>query len=197
MTYYPDGWRTGIGYITLFPLRDRMRANLFAFRSLGDDWSREVVHQPKDTVVKALPRLRDLTGDFEVTSTVETSRIDLYKLESPPQAGLVPIGDSYQSVCPTTATGLSKVLTDVQALCDCIPQWLSTPGMGVEKTSTLYQHERKRHVDERSLRLGIYHRQVALESSLRWRVHRTKVHLQMLWDGWPEASRMTRKLTAA
>ena len=197
MTYAPDGWRTGIGYLTLFPLRDRMRANLFAFRSLNDEWSRELLRDPKNAVVTALPRLRELTGDFHVTSDVARARIDLYTVDPAAQVGVVPIGDSYQSVCPTTGTGLTKVLTDARVLCDSVPRWLETPGMGLEKTSTLFQHERKRHADERSLRLGLYHRDVALGRSLRWRVHRTKVDLQMLWAGWPDARRMTRTLRAA
>ena len=50
------------------------------------------------------------------------------------QAGLVLLGDAFQSVCPTTGTGLSKVLTDVDVFChDCVPDWLATSGMGIEK----------------------------------------------------------------
>ncbi len=193
ISYYPDGWQTGIGYLTLFPIGTRMRANLFAYRSLTDDWSRAIVHEPKPALLRLLPRLRSLIGDFEVTSKVESARIDLYRIENQPRAGMIPIGDSYQSVCPTTGTGLSKVLTDVHVLArDCAPAWLSTPGMDVDKTGLWYRHPRKNEVDERSLQKAEYRRRVSIDGSLRWRLHRAKVHLQMSWAGWPESGRATR-----
>jgi len=58
---------------------------------------------------------------------------------------LVVIGDAFQSVCPATGTGLTRVLTDVDVLCnECIPDWLATPGMGPEKIDRFYTQARDR-----------------------------------------------------
>jgi 2-polyprenyl-6-methoxyphenol hydroxylase-like FAD-dependent oxidoreductase len=195
ITYYPNGWKSGIGYLTLFPIGDNMRANLFTFRPLTDPWSRELVKEPKQTLLRALPKLRELTGDFQVAGRVESSRIDLYRVSAPERDGLILMGDSFQSVCPTTGTGLSKVLTDAQVLCEtCVPKWLSTPGMGRDKTAAWYRDQRKIDCDEKSLRSATYRRQVSIDGSLRWRVHRAKVLAEMLYSGWPKAFRVTKRL---
>src|SRR5262249_37548466 len=157
-----------------------MRANLFTFRPLTESWSRALVKEPKSALLRALPKLRDLTRDFEVAGRVESSRIDLYRAAAPERDGMLLLRYSVQSVCATTGTGLSKVLTDGEVLCiSCVPQWLSTPGMGVGKTATWYRDQRKIDVDERSLKMASYRRQVSIDGSLRWRVHRTKVLVEM------------------
>lgn len=197
LTYYPDGCRSRTGYLTLFLIRDVMRANLFSFWSQREEWTAAFVREPKALLTQLLPKLTRLVGDIEIVSRVESARIDLYQVEHRRQAGLVPIADAYQSVCPSTGSGLSKVFTDVDILCgELVPEWLSTPGMGAEKTARWYQHARKRHVDEGSLGAAAYQRRVSLDPSLGWRLHRARVYSSMWVGGWPGSFRLTRKLTA-
>src|SRR5882762_8844458 len=90
---------------------------------------------------------------------------------------LVVIGDAFQSVCPATGTGLTRVLTDVDVLCnECIPDWLATPGMGPEKIDRFYNHPRKLGTDRRSLTAATYSRQRSTESSVRWEIRRRGIY---------------------
>jgi hypothetical protein len=72
--------------------------------------------------------------------------------------------------------GLDKVLTDVDALAECVPNWLATPGMGTDKLAEFYNHPGKRATDLRALRSAHYHRRIAMDSTWRWRIHRSLLH---------------------
>jgi 2-polyprenyl-6-methoxyphenol hydroxylase-like FAD-dependent oxidoreductase len=197
VTYYPDGHRSRVGYLSLFPIGDVMRANLFTFWSLRGDQATAFVREPRATLESVLPRLSRLIGTIEVVGRVESARVDLFSVEPRPQAGLVPIADAFQSVCPSTGSGLSKVLTDVDVLChEMVPEWLSSPGLGADKVARWYAHPRKLAVDERSLSGAEYRRRVSLDGSLRWRAHRARVYSSMRLGGGAESFRLTRKLTA-
>lgn len=196
ITYYPDSVDSRLGYLTLFRFPDTMRANLFSFRPMVDDWSRAFMKQPKEKLLEYMPQLTRLTGDFEITSKLESARIDLYQYSGSPRAGLIPAADSGQSVCPTTGTGLSKVLTDSWVLCELIPQWLATPGMGAAKTAQWHQDPRKVKSDRKSLAGAEYQRNFSTDTSWRWRLHRQRAYFDMWRSGGAEARMFTRKLTA-
>jgi 2-polyprenyl-6-methoxyphenol hydroxylase-like FAD-dependent oxidoreductase len=103
---------------------------------------------------------------------------DLYRAEGYQLPGLVLIGDAFQSVCPTTGTGVSKVLTDVDVLCECIPEWFKTHEMGIDKLACFYEHPRKIACDRWSLEGALYTRAFSIAPSFRWTVQR---HLAYLW----------------
>ena len=48
MTYFQERARERVPYITLFPIGDRMRANLFAYRAADDPWLRAIRRTPVD-----------------------------------------------------------------------------------------------------------------------------------------------------
>jgi 2-polyprenyl-6-methoxyphenol hydroxylase-like FAD-dependent oxidoreductase len=191
-----DRDRTRVAFLTLFPIRDVMRANFFVYRSPGEVWVRRFGKEPYDELLRSLPQLDRVTGPFRITSRVEMSPIDLYRVEDPLRPGLVLIGDAYQSVCPITGTGLSKVLTDVDVLCnECVPEWLATSGLGTEKIARYYDHPRKVTCDGQSLRTAEQWHTVATHPALRWRIHRQLRHLGLLLMGW--AMILTRTVGAA
>ena len=67
------------------------------------------------------------------------------------------------------------MLTDVDVFCnECVPRWLSTPGMGIEKIASFYQNPRKMQVDELSLIDARRNRQLALDRSLAWEARRAR-----------------------
>lgn len=191
LTYYPQPGATRIGYLTLFNIRGAaMRANFFVFWPPRDERTRSLQKDMKDGLQKLFPRLTDVTGPFDVVSKVEVGLIELYRTQDCVRPGLVLIGDAFQSVCPTTATGISKALADVDALCyDCLPQWLSTPGMDVEKITTFYENPRKRDVDRRSLGGGMYQRAMAVNESLAWVLRRARRSWHMRIAGWKYSAR--------
>lgn len=177
LTYMPTRLDQEIDYISFFPVPDGMRANLFVYHTPADPMARALRQDPRGVLDRLLPGLMHVTGDWEVTGKVESFPIDLYVTEGVKQPGLVCIGDAFQSVCPATGTGLTKVLTDVEVLTtECIPAWLATPGMGADKVAGFYSHPRKVAVDRDSLGTANTHRRIAVDRSLRFRVHRTKLY---------------------
>jgi 2-polyprenyl-6-methoxyphenol hydroxylase-like FAD-dependent oxidoreductase len=189
VTYYPNGPHARIAYLTLFPIRDVMRANLFVYRTPGEEWVSQFRKDPDGELVRALPGLIQATGPFRVVSRVEMCPVDLYRVDGATRAGLVLIGDAYQSVCPATGTGLSKVLMDVDALCDCVPEWLESPGMGAEKIARYYDQPQRKACDAQSLQEAIFCRTLFTDSSLRWRVYRETRYLGIRLLAWTNYSR--------
>ena len=183
VVYYSVSPSTRISYLTLFKVRDTMRANLFVYRSAYDPWIREFIMKPDWMLRRHLPGLNRATGNFEVVSQVESGCVDLYRVDGNPQPGVAFIGDAFQSTCPSTGLGLSKVLTDVDVLATCIPRWLATPGMGTEKLSDLYDDPRKLAADSRALRRAHDDRCASIDLSPRWQIHRSLLHLKWQLSG--------------
>lgn len=180
LTYYSERIPTRIGYITLFPIGERWRANLFAYLQPRDALTRDLYRAPTETIRRLLPRLERLVGELDVTSRVEGQVIDLYTGAGvPPRDGLVTMGDSFQSVCPATGSGLSKVLTDVLVLSERIPDWLETPGMDASRIAGFYDDPRKLACDAQSLDWAEHTRGFATERGLKWRLHRARSYVAM------------------
>jgi 2-polyprenyl-6-methoxyphenol hydroxylase-like FAD-dependent oxidoreductase len=184
VTYYAERLATRIDYATLFAAPGRMRLNLFSYREPRDPWVRALSDAPHAELERALPGLTRVIGSWCVTSRVEHRVIDLYVAEKPARDGVVLIGDAFQSVCPATGTGLSKVLTDVWRLCEAhVPAWLTTPGMGVDKIAAYYGDPAKTSMDRGSLEAAEYRRRFGTDDSLRWRVHRARCFGSMALAG--------------
>ena len=115
LTYFSERPSDRIPYLTLFPIGTRMRANLFAYREADDPWLREMRHKPVETMNAALPRLRRITGEFNVAGDVKIRPADLYVSTGYRQPGIVLVGDAFATTCPVPGTGTDKVFTDVDA----------------------------------------------------------------------------------
>ncbi len=180
LTYYSERIPTRIGYITLFPIGARWRANLFTYLGPRDELRREITKAPRETIRALLPRLERLVGDMRVTSRVEGQVIELYTGAGvPARAGLVTMGDSFQSVCPATGSGLSKVLTDALVLSERIPTWLESPTVDAAAIASFYDDPRKRSTDATSLDWAEHTRGFATETGLKWRLHRARSYVEM------------------
>ena len=198
LTYY-GGVSDRIDYLSLFPLahdpekaspalaarwapvfgKDHaqnkyvMRANLFTFLDHQDPWIRALRQAPAATLLAALPGLRDFIGAFEVVDKVDNWTMDLSVAENVEQAGVVLIGDAFQTSCPAAGTGVTRLLNDIDRLCNThVPSWLASPGMGAEKIAQFYQDPVKRAVDADAMRLAHYRRSLTIDPSLRWNLHR-------------------------
>jgi 2-polyprenyl-6-methoxyphenol hydroxylase-like FAD-dependent oxidoreductase len=180
LAYYSISPSTRIDYLTLFKIRNTMRANLFVFRSAYDPWVREFILEPDRMLRRYLPKLSRVIGEYRVISKVESGRVDLYQVDGNPQPGVVLIGDAFQSVCPSTGLGLDKILTDVDVLRWCVPRWLATPGMGADKLADFYNHRRKLAGDSQALQSADNHRRAVTDTSLWWQIHRFLLHLK--WE---------------
>ena len=89
------------------------------------------------------------------------------------QAGVILIGDAYQSSCPAVGSGVGRILSDVATLSRVAPAWFATPGMGADKIGQFYADPAKCHVDERAIRDARSRREHCLNTGWEWRARRS------------------------
>jgi 2-polyprenyl-6-methoxyphenol hydroxylase-like FAD-dependent oxidoreductase len=184
LTYFSERASDRIPYLTLFPVGNRMRANLFAYREVDDPWLREMHHKPAETMNATLPRLRRITGDYSVTGNVKIRPADLYVSTGYRQPGIVMVGDAFATTCPVSGTGTDKVFTDVTQLCTVhIPAWLGTEGMSEAKIASFYDDPVKRACDEWSMAKAFSFRKVTIDTGLYWRAQRWARFLAWFGEG--------------
>jgi 2-polyprenyl-6-methoxyphenol hydroxylase-like FAD-dependent oxidoreductase len=179
LTYYGERVGDGIDYLSLFPVGNVMRANLFTFRDHRDPWARDLRRAPQQTLLGALPGLAKFLGEFQVVDPVQNWVMDLCVVDNYWRDGVVLVGDAFQTSCPAAGTGVSRLLTDVERLCTVhLPRWLASPGMGLAKIAQFYQDPVKQAADSRALRLAEYRRSLTVDTGLRWAVHRRQLYLR-------------------
>jgi 2-polyprenyl-6-methoxyphenol hydroxylase-like FAD-dependent oxidoreductase len=173
LTCYGERTADGIDYLSLFPVRAGMRANLFMFRDAADPIMRELRREPEATVLRLLPGLRPYLGDFQVTDRVQNWVMDLSVVEGHLQPGVVLIGDAFQTNCPAAGTGVARLLVDVERLCtEYAPRWLVTEGMSQEKISQFYSDPGKIAADRQSLKMAHFRRALTSRNDIGWDVRR-------------------------
>jgi 2-polyprenyl-6-methoxyphenol hydroxylase-like FAD-dependent oxidoreductase len=170
----PDRYTDQVGFLTLFPTPIGVRANLFAYHDPQSEWSREMRLNTAAALDRTFAKMRKIVGNLAIVGRVNASAIDLWTSDVTPQPGVVLIGDSFQSVCPVTGTGLSKVLTDVHLLGQLVKDWFATPGMSADKTGAYYASAVKRSSDARSLESALYSKRSSCDQSLHFRLVRLR-----------------------
>ncbi len=184
LTYFSERASERVAYVTLFPIGNRMRANLFVYREVDDPWLREMRKKPVETMNAALPRLRRITGEYGVAGDVKIRPADIYVSTGYRQPGIVLIGDAFAATCPVTGTGTDKVFTDVAQLCNVhIPAWLATEGMDADKIASFYDDPVKQACDAWSMAKGFSFRKVTIETGLYWRAQRWARFLAWFGEG--------------
>ena len=195
LTYFSERPSDRIPYLTLFPIGNRMRANLFAYREADDPWLREMRRKPVETMNAALPRLRRITGEYAVSGDVKIRPADLYVSTGYRQPGIVLVGDAFATTCPVTGTGTDKVFTDVTQLCNVhIPAWLATEGMGEAKIASFYEDPVKQACDAWSSAKAFSFRKVTMDRGIYWKAQRWARFLG--WLGKGTARRMRNSVSA-
>jgi 2-polyprenyl-6-methoxyphenol hydroxylase-like FAD-dependent oxidoreductase len=172
LTYFPEQ-PSRIAYLTLFPIGDIMRANLFVYCGARDPWLALLRETPRDALLASLPGLGSLIGAFEVAGDVRIRPADLYVSKGKRRPGVVLVGDAFATSCPAAGTGLNKVFTDVERLCRIhVPHWLASPGMGEDKIADFYDDPVKRACDAHSLSKAHFLRSLSTNAALPWRIRR-------------------------
>jgi 2-polyprenyl-6-methoxyphenol hydroxylase-like FAD-dependent oxidoreductase len=184
LTYFSERSSDRSGYLTLFPIGNTMRANLFVYREMDDPWLKQMRHEPVKTLNALLPRLRRITGNFEVTGDVKIRPVDLHVTSNHRQPGVILVGDAFETTCPVTGTGTDKVFTDVERLCNVhIPGWLATEGMDESKIAAFYDDPVKTACDAWSSAKAFNFRSVSIETGMYWRALRWARFLARLGEG--------------
>ncbi len=173
LTYYSEQPESRVAYLTLFLVNSTMRANLFFYRHMQDPWLRQLREAPVETLFTALPNLHRLIGDIEVAGAVKIRPVDLSVTLNCRKPGVVLVGDAFSTSCPAAGTGVSKVFTDVERLCNVyVPRWLATPGMDEGKISAFYEDPDKVACDKRSLARAFSVRSLSIDPAPLWRAQR-------------------------
>jgi len=178
LTYYGERLENRIAYITLFPMGDVMRANLFSYHRYDDPFVAAMRRDPVSTLYEAMPGLEKFLGRFEITDDVRIRMADLDVVANHEQHGVVLIGDAFQTSCPATGTGLTRCMNDVALLTEYAPKWLATPGMSSAKLAAFYSDPSKTAVDARAAHAAHYTRKFATDSSFAWDLRRIKTRLR-------------------
>jgi 2-polyprenyl-6-methoxyphenol hydroxylase-like FAD-dependent oxidoreductase len=184
LTYFSERSSDRIPYLTLFPIGNVTRANLFVYRDMDDPWLRQMRRAPEETLNASLPRLRKLAGKFKIAGEIKIRPADLYVSTGHRQPGVVLVGDAFATSCPVTGTGTDKVFTDVERLCNVhIPQWLATDGMAEDKIAAFYDDPVKTECDAWSAAKAFSFRSVTIDNGVTWRAQRWARFIAGLSEG--------------
>jgi len=184
LTYFSERPSDRIPYVTLFPIGATMRANLFVYRDFDDPWLGEFRRAPAETLNAALPRLKRITGPFAISGDVKIRPADLCVNTGYRRAGIVLVGDAFETTCPVTGTGTDKVFTDVERLCNVhIPAWLATEAMEEAKIAAFYDDPLKRACDEWAMAKAYSFRSVSIDPDFYWALERRARFFKWLGRG--------------
>jgi 2-polyprenyl-6-methoxyphenol hydroxylase-like FAD-dependent oxidoreductase len=137
-----------------------------------------------DAEGSSLPRLRRITGEFEIVGDIKIRPADLYVSTGHRRPGMVLVGDAFETSCPVTGTGTDKVFTDVERLCNVhIPNWLATDGMDETKIAAFYDDPVKTACDAWSSAKAYSFRSVSIDDGLYWKTQRWARFMVWLGEG--------------
>jgi len=160
-----------VGYVSVFPMPDEARLNVFTYHAPTDPWLRSFSRDPLGHVLEIAPELAPILGEARVLRKCEVRVTDLTAIENHVRPGVVFIGDAFSTVCPASGTGVSKVLNDVRLLCvRHIPDWLASPGLSRAKIEAFYGDPEKLALDRDAMRRSINARLSTLGASPYWRL---------------------------
>ena len=186
LNYFGHRRRDKIGYLTLFPIDNVMRANFFIYHEAKDEWTRQFRAAPQQKMQEMMPEIAAICDDFRLDGHVEVRQIDLTTTQNASRDGVVLLGDAFCSTCPAPGVGIQRVLTDVAQLCTVhLPQWLKTPGMDARKIAQFYSDPAKLATDARAMRLSVYSRAMVVEEGALWtacRLRNDTVRRAWLWQ---------------
>lgn len=167
LTVFPEKPDQAMAYISIFPVRGGMRANLFVYWDMEDPRLRTFRHQPKEALLDLIPGLAQFTGPFTIDGQVGIRPVDLVRVNAPERPGIVLVGDAYSTSCPAAGTGVNKVLTDVQRLCSTyVPAWLGKATIEAADVADFYADPVKLQCESESLQKALWLRRISTGTSM-------------------------------
>ena len=173
LAYYGLRREDRVAYLTLFPIGDAMRANLFVYRDANEAWTRAFRTDPREALLALMPGLERACHGVGIAGRVQVRPIALTTSDAYRRDGVVLVGDAFCTTCPAPGVGIQRVLTDVERLCAVhVPRWLATPGMEADKIAAFYDDPIKRASDAKGLGLSEFSRSMAVDPGLIWSLRR-------------------------
>ena len=181
LTYFGEHPTDRAAYLTLFPIADRLRANLFTYHRRDDRWLADLRETPLGAVAALMPGLVRLLPPLQGATAPVIRPIHLFASTGYLRPGAVLIGDAFANTCPTGGSGLGKALNDVERLAAILPGWLATPGLSRNKVAAYYADPMKRAGDAAARAMVRHARSLALERGPYWTLRRhAGFHVQRL-----------------
>jgi hypothetical protein len=172
-----------IAYVTIFPMLDEVRVNIFSYRDADDPWIGEMREDPIGVLIRTLPETSPALAGRALARKLEVRGTDLYAVSGHIQDGIVLLGDAFQATCPSSGTGVTRILNDVERLTQThIPAWFATPGVGAGKIAAFYADPIKQAVDKDAMRRSIRGRKATLGAAPYWRARRAVAAFKRAFD---------------
>lgn len=130
LTFYPRRVRDRIPFLTVFRIGNRMRANMFVYRTVADPWTQAFRASPQQMLLQLMPVIAAHCGNFAIASPVELRQVSLTATSGHRRNGVVFIGDAFSTTCPAQGDGIHRALTDVDRLCSTYIPRLGWPHRG-------------------------------------------------------------------
>ena len=183
-----------IAYVTIFPMLEEVRVNIFSYREADDPWIRELRDDPVAVLTRTLPETRAALAGREVVRKLEVRGTDLYAVSGHVRPGVVLLGDAFQTSCPSSGTGVTRILNDVERLTQVhIPAWFASPGIDAGKIGRFYADSVKQAVDNDAMRRSLRARRATLGTTPHWRARRVAAAIKRSF----EAARTHRDVGAS
>ena len=164
---------SALSYVSFIPMDDELRLNIFTFDPDDTGFLRALKADPIKVLSRAMPRIATKLQGAVIIRPLEIRIIDLKRMKSPAQDGVVVIGDAFATVCPASGTGMTKMIADVKALTlTYAPRWFATPGLGSDKISQFYADPHKCSADASAFKRSINGRKSVLGETPYWRARR-------------------------
>jgi 2-polyprenyl-6-methoxyphenol hydroxylase-like FAD-dependent oxidoreductase len=188
-----------IAYMTIFPMLDEIRVNVFCYREPDDPWVRRMRDDPVGVLAQTVPGAGAVLAGLQVVRPLEVRSTDLYAVRGHVRPGVVLLGDAFHAPCPSSGTGMTRILNDVDRLARVhVPAWMRTPGMSQSKIAAFYADPVKRRVDRASVQRSLGARGAATSLSPYWRARRSLGVLKRnLLPDFAKAARGLRPRAAA
>lgn len=173
LVWHRDEADRALSYLTLFPIGQTMRGNLFVYRAPKDPWVERFRADPAAALAASMPGLVARFGPLAISGRVVLRPVDLLTAQQPVRPGMVLLGDAGSVVCPTTGMGMGKALNDADRLANHhLPLWLATPGMGADKIAAYYADPVKTRLDRDAMRASLVGRPLQMDDGVYWRARR-------------------------
>ncbi len=169
----------GFQYITIFPVGDRTRVNVFTCWHPGSKEAKEAKEakefrtNPLAEINRLFPRLKDRVGPFHLSSKMQVFTTHYYRQGCQHLHSSVLVGDEYQSVSPATGMGISKCLTDARTLLKVIED-AATRQSGRFDLRAYYADEGKKRVDEDARHRWEWSNELATSRSIKTNLKKFK-----------------------
>ena len=194
LTYYGEQVSDCIDYLSLFPIGEVMRANLFTFRDHRDPWVRDLRQRAGRHIDRDHARSATISRRFRgcrQSSELDDGSLRSRKLSARRcRAHRRCVPDLVPGCWNGRHSAADRCASAVQRACSAMV--CERRHRSSRKIAQFYADPVKQRADGRSLRLAHYRRSLTIDDSLRWKAHRGRAYLRRRVLGWVKELKLVR-----